>query len=104
MNLPSLPDLHDAVLSKAELFWDEGTLDLVLRPVSAPHDLILHIDGLSHFHCPRLAPWGHSIYINRVAMPLLEGSNSQRLEIEMQSGDVIEIEYQSLSIIDHPKQ
>lgn len=100
MNSPTLPELHDAVLLRVQLCWEEGTLDLILRPVSAPHDITLRFDELSQFRCPRLAPWGHSIYVNRVAESLTEEGARHRLQIEMQSGDVLEIEYQSHSIIE----
>lgn len=100
MNPPTLPELHDAVLSQVQLCWDEGTLDLVLRPVSAPHDIIVRFDGLSQFRCPRAAPWGHSIYVNRVTESQIDASAPRRLQIEMQSGDELEIEYHSHSIIE----
>lgn len=98
MNSPTLPELHDAVLSQVHLHWEEGTLDLVLRPVATSSDIIVRFDGLSQFHCPRLAPWGHSIYVNRVTEALNDSSTLRRLQIEMQSGDVLDIEYESHSI------
>jgi hypothetical protein len=95
MTSHTLHELHDAVLSQIQLRWEEGTLEIVLRPVSASHDLIVHFEGLTRFHCPRLAPWGPSIYVNRVTGPIIDIGTRRRLQIEMQSGDVLEIEYQS---------
>lgn len=96
----TLPDLHDAVLTSMTLRWEDGSTDLVVRPVSrAPHDVTLRLTGVTRLMCPRLAPWGFSLHINRVDGPIKLDETRQQLQIEMQSGDMIEIDYEDLAIL-----
>lgn len=96
----TLPELHDAVLASMTIRWEDGCTDLVVRPVSsAPQDVTLHLTGVTRIMCPRLAPWGFSRHINRVDGPIKLDEATQQLQIEMQSGDTIEIDYLNLAIL-----
>lgn len=96
----TLPEFHDAVLASMTIHWEEGHTDLVVRPVSiTPHDVTLRLTGVTRLLCPRQAPWGFSRHINRVDGPLKLDETTQQLQIEMQSGDTIEIDYQDLVIL-----
>ena len=96
----TLPDLHDAVLTSMTIRWEDGCTDLVVRPVSiTPHDVTLRLTGVTRLTCPRSAPWGFSLHINRVDGPIKLDDTTQQLQIEMQSGDMIEIDYQGLAIL-----
>lgn len=80
-------------------------MDLVVRPVSTTsQDVTLHLTGVTQIVCPRLAPWGFSRHINRVTGPIELDETTQQLQIEMQSGDTIEIAYQHLAILPRDPQ
>jgi hypothetical protein len=96
----TLPELHDAVLASMTIRWEDGRTDLVVRPVSVtPHDVTLRLTGVTRLMWPRQAPWGFSLHINRVDGPIKLDETTQQLQIEMQSGDTIEIDYQDLVIL-----
>jgi hypothetical protein len=86
----ALNQLHDATLDRIEVFWRIGELTLHLRAFIDNKDANLEIkgQGLTALTMPRLQPWGPSDFINRVEAEEFEGGH--RLQIEMQSGDVIE--------------
>ena len=71
-------DLHDATLVAMEVGWPEGSVT---------------IHRLRGLECPRMEPCGPSESINTVVAPTpLPDGDSRRLEIEMQSGDVIKVD------------
>jgi len=49
-------------------------------------------DGVFDLHVPQVKDWGPSVSVNNVRGPLNGAAGRKRLEIEMQSGDVIVIE------------
>ncbi len=83
--------MHDWTLVRVSFEWGRGvvTLDLLdaqSRPVS------LLAEQVSLLHVPQLSEWGASISVNRVTGPLPISAGKYKMEIEMQSGDVIAIE------------
>lgn len=86
--------LHDATLVRIEFHWERGDVVVHVR-TGQPSISNVHIVAQSgrHVDCPRLHPWGPSVSINEVRgpTPILDGK-AHRLELEMQSGDVIAIE------------
>ena len=88
--------LHDTVLLNAVLNWEAGEVKLGVgawliqghRKVNA----VIRATGLTLFHLPREHPWGRSFYINHVRGPVSLSNERLRMEIEMQSGDVIVVE------------
>src|SRR5262245_55946103 len=77
-------DLHDTVLRWVELRWEEKTCHLHLRVKGAPR--VLRFMGVSRFRLSHEEPWGPSLCVNQA-----RGSSLKGFEIEMQSGDAIEI-------------
>jgi hypothetical protein len=57
----------------------------------------LQAEGVSHLEVPRLNPWGPSVSVNEVRGPTTNANESQAIEIEMQSGDVIKITAKSFA-------
>jgi hypothetical protein len=80
--------LHDAVLLGIELLWAEGTVTVGVKATSGPKRIV--VQQVTRLVCPREYPWGRSVCINEVRFRTPSGARLQ-LEIEMQSGDVIEI-------------
>jgi len=93
--MPSIPDwkhLHDATILGTSLEWQTGEVRVRVRLSAAePRAADVVVSECSLLMCPRHHPWGPSISINEVRQSTRTGGNI-RLEIEVQSGDVIEIE------------
>jgi hypothetical protein len=89
--------LHDSVLEKGELSWEQGDTQLVLRYHAEGTSRIgrLTCHGTAKLLCPREFPWGPSRSVNEVR----EAREQElvRLEVEMQSGDVIVVLGSSIS-------
>lgn len=83
--------LHDATLLELELSWKSGDASLKVRSVSK---LITKIGlrSTTLVECPRRFPWGPSVSINQVRGPAPTEDGSLRLEIEMQTGDLLILE------------
>jgi hypothetical protein len=77
--------LHDATLVSVHFVWVDGTCILTVRH-SQLSDCMLTFSGVSRVTLPRTYPWGRSQSINSACQP-----KAGQYEIEMQSGDVLEI-------------
>jgi hypothetical protein len=80
---PSLPDLHDKVLKSVRVDWHDGVVELQFV------SLMVRCSGVQLARVPRLQAWGMSDQCN-AAHVVAEGGRWV-LQIEMQSGDVIEV-------------
>jgi hypothetical protein len=85
-------DLHDATLVDVHLEWAEGACTMTLRR-SVLQNCYLKFTGVSQLSLPRAQPWGPSQSINAAYM-----RNTGQYEIEMQSGDLIQIDASALTI------
>lgn len=86
----SWSDLHDATLEYLRLSWSTGEILVRLRTGiwSCPEVTVRGHAG-QRVECPRQHPWGASVSVNEVRAPVEEAQGSVRLEIEMQSGDLL---------------
>jgi hypothetical protein len=92
-----MQDLHDATPVSVRLDWATGTVVLELRTdASDAGRMHLIAADTTELLCPRQLPWGPSVSINEVRGPVAHG-NTMRVEIEMQSGDVLRIEARSIT-------
>ncbi len=84
-------ELHDAVLRRVAMSCEDGVLSLSFSSSEGPRT-ITAVD-LVDFHFPQLKPWGASMYVNTTLGPLIRPDSDGVFcfEIEMQSGDVIEV-------------
>lgn len=91
--------LHDATLVSITVDWNEGSAWLKLINSQGPSQPIyIQVTGLSGLKVPREFPWGKSSSINNVCFSQIEGEEVSTLEVEMQSGDVIEITAKQIHI------
>jgi hypothetical protein len=87
--------LHDAVLGAIESDWKTKRLRLRLSALAAnvgdaiPH--VLTFEGVTLFSMSHSEPWGPSSCVNAMS------SEGGRFRVEMQSGDILEIEATSYS-------
>jgi hypothetical protein len=98
-------DLHDAVLENVCVHAEEGRVAFEITPIQfnkASERVVIVARQFEHFIFPRKQPWGlvKVWYVNEVRGPFSLGSKLQRLQVEMQSGDVIEIHATSFERID----
>ncbi|NOJ56380.1 MULTISPECIES: hypothetical protein [Myxococcus] len=84
--------LHDATLVSVTTEWASGETHVRVRlSEEAARHAEIHVTGSTLLRCSREQPWGPSVSINEVRHLSIQ-DGWQRLEIEIQSGDVIEIE------------
>jgi hypothetical protein len=81
--------LHDASLESLSLHWGSGALELRLTTASGPCSI--RAFDVTRLTVPRGHPWGPSVSVNEVRGPRTVGERAL-LEVEMQSGDVLEVE------------
>lgn len=90
-------DLHDAVLREVRILWKarmcELYMSVLLDTGKSAVPCVLRGQGLQSISIPHHSPWGDSVFINRQSR-----APDGRFLIEVQSGDVIEIEATSLSL------
>lgn len=99
-SVPSWSELHDATLIRVECRWEEGRFFVFLRTgdtIFAQVQIVA--TGGRRLDCPRRHPWGSSVSVNEVRGPTpIAGENLHRLEIEMQSGDVLVLDAEDFEI------
>lgn len=84
--------LHDATLIGVEAFWESGDVCLRLQ-TGSEGEVCIQATSCRRLHWSRELPWGPSVSVNAVRGPVrTTDSEVCRLEIELQSGDLIVIE------------
>ena len=85
--------LHDATLLSLSVNWKRRSAEIrLITPTSPSLSRRYRRPGLTHFDVPRLTPWGESASINTAVVQSSQGAKTKRLSVEMQSGDVIEVD------------
>jgi hypothetical protein len=87
-------DLHDAGLDEIRFDWKLAKLELTFS--TANGRAVLRADGATSVGIPRRLPWGPSSQVNKVTVSPHPGV--VRVEIEMQSGDTLQVEAKSMVI------
>jgi hypothetical protein len=85
--------LHDATLVDVHFEWAEGRCTMTLRH-SELSNCCLTFTGVSNLSVPRAQSWGPSRSINAAYQ-----RNTGQYEIEMQSGDLIEIDAVDVTLV-----
>ena len=88
-------DFHDAVLVAARLDWDSGTATLELRVWGFVQPRIC-ARGLRRLEVRREHAWGPSVSILEAKHE--HDAARERLELQMQSGDLIRIEAEEIRL------
>ncbi|MDQ1835132.1 hypothetical protein [Massilia scottii] len=88
--------MHDWALLSLLFDWEGAHLTLTLRNRSS--DIVsLTVDGVVRLMVPKQSEWGRSGMVNEFTGPTRQLDGTEKLQIEMQSGDVIEITAGSFS-------
>lgn len=91
-------DLHDAVLENIIVNWEAQTVILRLGEFGTRKKIDITAHDFTNLSVPRDNPWGDSKSINNTTSPKLQENGNYLYTIEMQSGDVIEIEAKSFEV------
>jgi hypothetical protein len=91
-------ELHDAILERVTLDWAAARVSIEVTTRDGAATIVG--DGVIMLRCPRREPWGPSRHINGVSGPgnIYAGSDVFALEIEMQSGDKLELEARTIEL------
>ncbi|HLY45335.1 MAG TPA: hypothetical protein VKQ73_07130 [Stellaceae bacterium] len=88
--------MHEWVLLSIVFDWKTGRLTLSFD--TDPAGVVsLVAEGVVDLHVPQLKPWGSSVHVNEVREPQAGARKRRKLEIEMQSGDIITIKAASFA-------
>ena len=92
-----LPEsMHDWTLESIDVDWHHAVVKMRLNgPISASTVIARNF---SEIVVPRQNAWGPSDSVNSVRGPEFRSANMQSLEIEMQSGDLIRVVAETISI------
>lgn len=82
--------MHDWTLKRIEFDWHAARVTLDLEDSNCTMRTLI-AEGVQDLQVPRFNEWGPSVSVNEVSEIVPMSSGSQRLKIEMQSGDVIQI-------------
>jgi hypothetical protein len=100
-----LDDLHDAILESVTIQSRAATVALTFLPIAyagAPAAIRLVAHKWRLFSCPKRDPWGVSSEwrVNESRGPFQIEEGLTRIELEMQSGDTIEVQAQRIERVD----
>ena len=88
--------MHDWTLIDIQALWSDGTAVINLRSSSGEHVIV--VSGLTKLNMTSEYPWGKSVSINCFGECDISEEKSHKLSIEMQSGDIILIEAESIKL------
>jgi hypothetical protein len=88
--------LHDAVLISLRFEWEEALASILVRAAHA--NLELAVRGVVLIECSRKLPWGRSACILSARVVDSEDGALKKLELEMQSGDLIKVAGTSVTL------
>lgn len=89
--------MHDWTIKLLKVIWKESTVIITFED-SNSHEVDLIIKGLTDLKIPKKDDWGESDSVNEIEGPILLDNGKNYLAIEIQSGDKIEIEADSISM------
>lgn len=85
-----LEEMHDWVLKSIDVNWVDGTIKIGLID-SGSHGREIVLIDFYEISIPRFNEWGPSVNIYKIVQESQQGSGGVKLQIQMQSGDVIRL-------------
>jgi hypothetical protein len=79
---------HDWTLKTIHFDWMHTCATISFDSANT-QNLLLIAQQVADIHVPAVNPWGPSASVNEIVGPCDSGNGLKKLEIEMQSGDVI---------------
>lgn len=84
---------HDYILDEIKFNWKEKNISITLKGFDDDYELV--VQEFTSAIIPRHDPWGPSDMVNEIS---IEQKTQTLVQVEMQSGDVLKIEAQNVSI------
>jgi len=91
-----ITDMDDWTLESIHFDWASAVAELRLKSPRGQETITAR--GVHDIKTPHLSPWGPSVSVNTADGPKLVDGGLQYLNIEMQSGDVIEVSAPSFTL------
>ncbi|WP_409307760.1 hypothetical protein [Pectobacterium sp. B1J-3] len=82
--------MHDWILLSLLVYWGKGELVIKLLDNSS-ESVVIKANGIRLINIPKNDKWGESVSINGIIELGRDSDGLERMKIEIQSGDVIEI-------------
>lgn len=82
--------MHDWTLRSIEIDWRKGNATIKLLN-AASKEVQVEIVGFYVLRIPREESWGPSVSVNEIIGPTVDSSGLINFQLEMQSGDKIEV-------------
>jgi hypothetical protein len=82
--------MHDWTLVSILYEWKPARVTISFRSETMELTSVV-ADGVTALNIPQTREWGPSVSVNKILGPTDFAKGGRKLEIEMQSGDVIEI-------------
>ncbi len=89
--------MHDWTLVSILVEWEKALIEI--KFLNAAGEVLLTANGFTNIHIPKSNDWGPSVSVNKVIGPVILTNGIMRLEIHIQTGDVIEIEAKSIQML-----
>ena len=83
--------LHDATFLSAAFEWKVAKATLTFELFGERREGYLIAEGVIDLHIPQKLDWGQSVSVNELRGPSKMEHGLYKIEIEMQTGDVISI-------------
>ena len=91
--------MHDWTLVSLMVEWLTGIVRITFKNTESD-EVFLVAGGLAELKVPKREDWGESVSVNEVEGPVILENGNSYLAIEIQSGDKIELEAESISLPD----
>ncbi|MHB8455973.1 MAG: hypothetical protein ACYDDO_15055 [Acidiferrobacterales bacterium] len=91
-------DLHDWTRVSILVEWEKKGMVTIMFHAHEDGPVALLAEGLADLHVPKQQGWGPSMSVNCASGPTQLDNGNFRLKIEMQTGDIIELEAASISM------
>lgn len=89
--------MHDWSLLSVSIDWEQAELHILFRTENG--EVKLSAIDFTHFSIPRQNVWGESTSVLESSGPVTLANGLLRFEIQMQSGDVIELVAKNIQIL-----
>lgn len=97
-----LNKLHDDIFTKVVIDWKKASVELYFKICAYPNEpkigetRVILLENFNSFSITRKNEWGESIYVNEADITI--SNNLYHLEIEIQSGDLIIVEAENVTV------
>ncbi|MCG8711119.1 hypothetical protein JHU04_004497 [Brenneria sp. 4F2] len=83
-------NIHDWTLLSLLVDWSKGELNISLLN-SGSEQVVIKANGIKLINIPKSDEWGESVSVNELIEFNADFNGFERMRIEVQSGDVIEV-------------